>query len=107
MVRPGRADLDRKDTDVSEAAYPPRRNCWVHRPSSLPLHVGDKTDGHHTQSKHQIIQLERENHTLTTCHLQEDKTGEIVFYMKGADIVMSSIVQYNDWLEEEVDNMAR
>lgn len=27
--------------------------------------------------------------------------------MKGADVVMSSIVQYNDWLEEEVDNMAR
>lgn len=22
--------------------------------------------------------------------------------MKGADVVMSSIVQYNDWLEEEV-----
>jgi phospholipid-translocating ATPase len=27
--------------------------------------------------------------------------------MKGADVVMSGIVQYNDWLEEEVDNMAR
>ena len=39
--------------------------------------------------------------------IREDQTGEIVFYMKGADIVMSSIVQYNDWLEEEVDNMAR
>ncbi len=39
--------------------------------------------------------------------LQDDSTGERVFYLKGADIVMSSIVQYNDWLEEEVDNMAR
>ena len=29
-------------------------------------------------------------------------TGEITFYMKGADSVMSSIVQYNDWMEEEV-----
>ena len=29
-------------------------------------------------------------------------TGEITFYMKGADTVMSTIVQYNDWLEEEV-----
>ena len=29
-------------------------------------------------------------------------SGEIIFYMKGADTVMSSIVQYNDWLEEEV-----
>ena len=30
-----------------------------------------------------------------------------MFYMKGADTVMSPIVQYNDWLTEEVDNMAR
>ena len=39
--------------------------------------------------------------------VKEEMTNEIVFYMKGADVVMSSIVQYNDWLEEEVDNMAR
>ena len=26
----------------------------------------------------------------------------ITFYMKGADVVMGAIVQYNDWLEEEV-----
>lgn len=39
--------------------------------------------------------------------VQEDSTGDIFFYMKGADVVMASIVQYNDWLEEEVDNMAR
>ncbi|KAJ8949373.1 hypothetical protein NQ314_008233 [Rhamnusium bicolor] len=34
-------------------------------------------------------------------------TGEIFFYLKGADVVMSAIVQYTDWLEEEVGNMAR
>ncbi|KAG5872559.1 hypothetical protein JTB14_033978 [Gonioctena quinquepunctata] len=34
-------------------------------------------------------------------------TGEIFFYLKGADVVMSPIVQYTDWLEEEVGNMAR
>ena len=45
-------------------------------------------------------------HDLYIC-LQDDQTGERVFYMKGADVVMCSIVQYNDWLEEEVDNMAR
>ena len=39
--------------------------------------------------------------------LQDDQSGEFMFYMKGADTVMSTIVQYNDWLEEEVDNMAR
>lgn len=41
------------------------------------------------------------------CDLQEEKTGQLVFYLKGADVVMSSIVQYNDWLEEECGNMAR
>ncbi|XP_066990965.1 probable phospholipid-transporting ATPase IIB isoform X5 [Anabrus simplex] len=39
--------------------------------------------------------------------VKENQTGEIVFYLKGADVVMSGIVQYNDWLEEECGNMAR
>ncbi|XP_063217955.1 probable phospholipid-transporting ATPase IIB isoform X2 [Bacillus rossius redtenbacheri] len=39
--------------------------------------------------------------------LKEEQSGEIVFYLKGADVVMSGIVQYNDWLEEECGNMAR
>lgn len=34
--------------------------------------------------------------------LQDEATAEITFYMKGADVAMSTIVQYNDWLEEEV-----
>ena len=34
-------------------------------------------------------------------------TGEISFFMKGADVVMSKIVQYSDWLDEECGNMAR
>lgn len=34
-------------------------------------------------------------------------SGEITFYLKGADVVMASIVQYNDWLQEESTNMAR
>lgn len=33
---------------------------------------------------------------------QDESTAEITFYMKGADVAMSAIVQYNDWLEEEV-----
>lgn len=43
------------------------------------------------------------------CHLcssQEESEGggggEITFYMKGADVVMHNIVQYNDWMDEEV-----
>ncbi|XP_037813864.1 probable phospholipid-transporting ATPase IIB isoform X2 [Lucilia sericata] len=39
--------------------------------------------------------------------VKDSQTGEIVFYLKGADVVMSSIVQYNDWLTEESGNMAR
>ncbi|KAF2478893.1 putative aminophospholipid-translocating P4-type ATPase [Neohortaea acidophila] len=33
--------------------------------------------------------------------------GEIVFFQKGADTVMTSIVAANDWLDEETANMAR
>ena len=40
--------------------------------------------------------------------LQNDSgSGEIWFYQKGADTVMSSIVAANDWLDEETANMAR
>ena len=35
------------------------------------------------------------------------QTQEIVFYMKGADSVMAKIVEYNDWLQEECENMSR
>lgn len=39
--------------------------------------------------------------------IKDSKTGEITFYLKGADVVMAGIVQYNDWLNEESGNMAR
>ena len=39
--------------------------------------------------------------------IRDKATGQITFYMKGADAVMAAIVQYNNWLEEECDNMAR
>lgn len=39
--------------------------------------------------------------------VREAQTGEITFLQKGADVVMSKIVQRNDWLEEETANMAR
>ncbi|KAG5460515.1 MAG: HAD-like domain-containing protein, partial [Olpidium bornovanus] len=35
------------------------------------------------------------------------QTGDVTFYEKGADAVVSKIVQYNDWLDEECGNMAR
>ncbi|XP_017807365.3 probable phospholipid-transporting ATPase IIB isoform X9 [Papio anubis] len=34
--------------------------------------------------------------------VRDESTAEITFYMKGADVAMSPIVQYNDWLEEEI-----
>ena len=37
----------------------------------------------------------------------DDDGGEIVFFQKGADTVMTSIVAANDWLDEETGNMAR
>ncbi|XP_065676053.1 probable phospholipid-transporting ATPase IIA [Hydra vulgaris] len=39
--------------------------------------------------------------------IKDEQSNEIVFYMKGADVVMQSYVNYNDWLEEECGNMAR
>lgn len=39
--------------------------------------------------------------------VKEEHTGEITFFMKGADIIMAPMVQYNDWLDEECGNMAR
>ncbi|MFH4983423.1 hypothetical protein AB6A40_010132 [Gnathostoma spinigerum] len=39
--------------------------------------------------------------------VKDETTDEISLLMKGADTVMSSMVQYNDWLEEECSNMAR
>ncbi|CAG8627966.1 14608_t:CDS:10 [Funneliformis caledonium] len=39
--------------------------------------------------------------------VKDETTEEIFFYEKGADVVMSKIVQYNDWLDEECGNMAR
>ncbi|KAJ3603046.1 hypothetical protein NHX12_030790, partial [Muraenolepis orangiensis] len=33
--------------------------------------------------------------------VREETTGDITFYMKGADVSMATIVQYNDWLDEE------
>eukprot|EP01113_Clastostelium_recurvatum_P029203 TRINITY_DN3524_c0_g1_i3.p1 TRINITY_DN3524_c0_g1~~TRINITY_DN3524_c0_g1_i3.p1 ORF type:complete len:1185 (-),score=348.75 TRINITY_DN3524_c0_g1_i3:5-3115(-) len=39
--------------------------------------------------------------------VRDKASGEITFYMKGADVVMAKIVADNDWLEEECGNMAR
>lgn len=39
--------------------------------------------------------------------VRERERGTTTFVQKGADVVMSRIVQKNDWLDEECGNMAR
>ncbi|KAI0742965.1 protein transporter [Daedaleopsis nitida] len=39
--------------------------------------------------------------------VRDAQSGEVTFLQKGADVVMTKIVQRNDWLEEECANMAR
>ncbi|WFD43664.1 P-type phospholipid transporter [Malassezia psittaci] len=39
--------------------------------------------------------------------VRDRSSGEVIFYLKGADVVMSRIVTQNDWLDEECGNMAR
>lgn len=39
--------------------------------------------------------------------IKDLETDEILFCLKGADMIMKKIVEKNDWLDEEVDNMAR
>lgn len=39
--------------------------------------------------------------------IRDEHSGEVTFYQKGADVVMTKIVAENDWLDEETGNMAR
>lgn len=39
--------------------------------------------------------------------VKDINTGEITFYLKGADIIMTSIVEQNDWCLRECTNMAK
>ncbi|XP_064640226.1 probable phospholipid-transporting ATPase IIB isoform X2 [Lineus longissimus] len=71
-------------------------NMWLRSPTGTELH-------------YQILQIfpftsERKRMGII---VREMSTGDITFFMKGADVVMVPVVQYNDWLEEECGNMAR
>lgn len=39
--------------------------------------------------------------------IRDRTSGQIQFVQKGADVIMTKIVQKNDWLDEETGNMAR
>ena len=51
-----------------------------------------------------IVQFMDGSETGTSASVE---VGEVWFYQKGADTVMTSIVAANDWLDEETANMAR
>jgi phospholipid-translocating ATPase len=51
-----------------------------------------------------IVQFMDGSETAGTKNVE---AGEIWFYQKGADTVMTAIVAANDWLDEETANMAR
>ena len=51
-----------------------------------------------------ILQFSQSTESSDTA---SEEPGEIWFYQKGADTVMTSIVAANDWLDEETANMAR
>ena len=36
-----------------------------------------------------------------------ERTGEVLFMLKGAESVMKTRIEASDWLEEEVDTLAR
>ncbi|EDV94041.1 probable phospholipid-transporting ATPase IIA isoform X1 [Drosophila grimshawi] len=77
--------------------------------NTMTLQVKTATEDNDILMQYQILQLfpfTSETKRMGII-VRESKTGQITFYLKGADVVMSSIVQYNDWLSEESDNMAR
>lgn len=37
--------------------------------------------------------------------VRDKQFDKIIFYLKGADVVLSPIVQHNEWLDEECGNM--
>lgn len=39
--------------------------------------------------------------------VRDTQTNEILFLLKGADVVVSQLIQFSDWLQEQCDNMAR
>lgn len=76
---------------------------------SLAASTSNVTIAFSAQLKYQILQVfpfTSESKRMGII-VRDLKTGEITFYLKGADVVMAGIVQYNDWLNEESGNMAR
>ncbi|XP_060030052.1 probable phospholipid-transporting ATPase IIB isoform X2 [Erinaceus europaeus] len=110
------ADQDLSDQNRSYQASSPDEVALVRWTESVGLTLVSRDLG--------SMQLRTPGgHILTFCVLQlfpftsetkrmgiivrDEATAEITFYVKGADVAMAPIVQYNDWLDEECGNMAR
>uniref|UniRef100_A0A8C1G3B6 Phospholipid-transporting ATPase n=1 Tax=Cyprinus carpio TaxID=7962 RepID=A0A8C1G3B6_CYPCA len=110
------ADQDFSDDNRTYQASSPDEVALVHCTESLGLTLVNrdltslqlKTPAGHILTYYilQIFPFTSESKRMGII-VREEATGDITFYMKGADVAMASIVQYNDWLEEECWNMAR
>ncbi|XP_058608929.1 probable phospholipid-transporting ATPase IIB isoform X2 [Onychostoma macrolepis] len=110
------ADQDFSDDNRTYQASSPDEVALVHWTESVGLTLVNrdltslqlKTPAGHILTYYilQIFPFTSESKRMGII-VREEATGDITFYMKGADVAMASIVQYNDWLEEECGNMAR
>uniref|UniRef100_A0A9J7Z5Q7 Phospholipid-transporting ATPase n=1 Tax=Cyprinus carpio carpio TaxID=630221 RepID=A0A9J7Z5Q7_CYPCA len=110
------ADQDFSDDNRTYQASSPDEVALVHCTESLGLTLVNrdltslqlKTPAGHILTYYilQIFPFTSESKRMGII-VREEATGDITFYMKGADVAMARIVQYNDWLEEECWNMAR
>jgi magnesium-transporting ATPase (P-type) len=54
-----------------------------------------------------IFPFTSESRRMGIIMVRSRSTGRVTFYLKGAESVMASKITASDWLEEEVDNLAR
>ena len=77
----------------------------VHR-DLTSMQLQTPTGATHTYDILQIFPFSSETKRMGII-VRDTKTREILFLLKGADVVMCPTIQYSDWLQEQCDNMAR
>ena len=103
------AGISEAGPQLLDSAHARQQTAEIHNSPDLPLHLREQKNGNSSQGMLYALSLEGRSCAISAQMLdwkslffQEDETGEVTFYMKGADTVMQSVVQYNDWLDEEV-----
>ncbi|KAL7275997.1 putative aminophospholipid-translocase [Rhizina undulata] len=69
--------------------------------------LGAGGEGGKIKEQNLLDELDTEGNPFASAEDSNQGSGEIWFYQKGADTIMSTIVASNDWLDEECGNMAR